>query len=90
MRTRQGTPFPIVNSVVEPSGHSTYRIISGVEVFTRRWPILSRCGCTYERADDRLVAIDVPAHIVSVYRALEDGERAGEWDFEEGHCGRRV
>ncbi len=92
VHTRPGVPFPIVDSVVEPSGHSTYRVMSDADVFTRRWPTLNRYGCTYERADGRLVAIDVPADadIAGVYRALEDGERAGEWDFEEGHCGHRI
>ncbi|MBA2303960.1 MAG: DUF4265 domain-containing protein [Acidobacteria bacterium] len=50
---------------------------------------LSSYGCTFERADKRLVAIDVPpdADISGVYRALEEGGHTGEWDFEEGHYG---
>lgn len=41
------------------------------------------------RWSGRLFAIDVPpeADIHGVYSMLEDGEREGAWDFEEGHCG---
>jgi len=92
VRTRPGEPFPIVDSVSEPSGHSTYRVISSAEAFAQRWPTLSAYGCTYERANENLVAIDVPANadIKRVYSALEDGVNQGQWDFEEGHCGHRV
>jgi hypothetical protein len=92
VHTRAGQPFPVVDGVVEPSGHSTYRVISNGEVFARRWPTLSVQGCTYERATADLVAVDVPADadIDAVYRALEEGERAGDWDFEEGHCSHGV
>lgn len=91
VRARPERHLWIVEIVLERSGHSTYRVVCDPPVFERRWPSLSALGCTYERADARLVAVDVPAqsNIWAVYRSLEDGERTGEWDFEEGHCGHR-
>jgi hypothetical protein len=79
-------------------GHSTYRIFlaDGVRVdgpkFKTYWKRLERLGCTYEGAGDRLFSIDVPpsVEIVAVYRILEEGEQAGVWEFEEGHCGHSI
>jgi hypothetical protein len=84
--------------VTEPcirGGHSTYRVYlaEGLTVdspeFETYWRRLKLLGCTYEGASNRLLSIDVPpaADIFSVYRILQDGERAGVWEFEEGHCG---
>ena len=49
---------------------------------------LEGLGCTFEKATARLYAVDVPkeSDIDAVYRALEQGEEAGAWEFEEGHC----
>ncbi len=75
------------------SGHSTYRLVlpedTTEEKFLKDWVRLAEFGCTYERATRRYVAIDVPPHadIYAVYRVLEEGERARQWEFEEGHCG---
>ena len=92
VRVRTSDSWPIVEEVIGRSGHSTYRVICDRTAFERRWPTVAATGCTYERADDRLVAIDVPpeADIHRVYAALEAGETAGDWEFEEGHCGHRV
>ena len=59
------------------------------EKFLKDWVRLGELGCTYERATRRYVAIDVPPHadIYAVYQVLEEGERACQWEFEEGHCG---
>jgi hypothetical protein len=82
--------------VTSRAGHSTYRLflVEGlsVERFENAWKPLARHGCTYERATNRLVAVDVPpsANIHEVYSLLEKGERAGLWDFQEGHCGHTV
>ena len=92
VRVRKSDSWPIVEEVIERSGHSTYRVICEPAAFERRWPTVAATGCTYERGDATLVAIDVPpeADIHRVYKALEAGESAGDWDFEEGHCGHAV
>lgn len=35
------------------------------------------------------MSVDVPppADMYAVYKALEEGESAGLWEFEEAHCG---
>ena len=82
-----------VTGVAVRGGHSTYRLAlpedANEEKFLQEWIPLKELGCTYERATRRYVAIDVPppADIYAVYKALEEGESAGQWEFEEGHCG---
>jgi Domain of unknown function (DUF4265) len=82
-----------VTGVAARGGHSTYRLVlpedTTEEVFLQDWTPLRELGCTYKRASRRFVAIDVPppADIYAVYKALEDGENADRWEFEEGHCG---
>jgi hypothetical protein len=84
----------MVVGVAQRSGHSTYRVFlpapKGEEEFALLWEPLARLGCTYERANTRLIGIDVPseADVYAVYAALEQGEQANhQWSFEEGHCG---
>lgn len=83
----------VVTGVAARGGHSTYRLVlpedTNEETFLQDWARLKELGCTYERATRRFVAIDVPPHadIYPVYEALEEGERASAWEFEEGHCG---
>ena len=85
----------VVQGLCLRGGHSTYRVFlaEGLEVdspdFETHWSRLEQLGCTYEGAGKRLLAIDVPpsADIFAVYRFLEKGEKAGVWEFEEGHCG---
>jgi Domain of unknown function (DUF4265) len=83
----------VVVGIVARGGHSTYRLVlpddTTEEMFLIGWIPLRELGCTYERATRRFVAIDVPPHadIQAVYRALEEGEKAQLWEFEEGHCG---
>jgi uncharacterized protein DUF4265 len=57
--------------------------------FRTAWERLQALGCTYEQASSHLLLVDVPPHadIYAVYVLLEEGENAGVWDFEEGHCG---
>ena len=86
------------NSVIERSGHSTYRIIIEHECrkFKSYWKKLEKLGYTYESStyntsegEKTLYAIDVPASS-NVYKAdsvLERGEKNRIWIFEEGHCG---
>lgn len=79
--------------VAKSSGHSTYRVFiienKPQEEFDLFWKPLEKLGCTYERATKNLFAIDVPlsVNIHEVYKLLENGEKAGYWEFEEGHCG---
>jgi hypothetical protein len=89
---------PVMREVSLSAGHSTYRIFVSEQVsigdktFEKHWKALQLLGCTYERATEHLVAVDVPAkaNIHKVYELLEAGERAGTWTFEEGHCGHGV
>src|SRR5215471_1960284 len=85
----------VINGILRRNGHSTYRLIlsdSFDELSFQKWflPFAAQ-GCTFERADDRLIAIDVPpgSDVVRVYAELEKGEKLGRWDFEEGHYGHR-
>jgi hypothetical protein len=93
-RTQDGKE--VVHGVSLRSGHSTYRVFvkAPIEVgssgFDRAWRPIQDLGCTYERATEHLLAIDVPssADLDAVYALLESSEAAGVWNFEEGHCGR--
>lgn len=83
----------MVAGVTQRGGHSTYRVFlpapMGEEEFAPLWEPLARLGCTYERANTRLIGIDVPpeADVYAVYAVLEQGEKATQWSFEEGCCG---
>ena len=69
--------------VYERGGHSTYRIFlvgeHSAQQFEEAWKPLQEMGCSYERATDYLVAVDVPpvTDIYEAYAALEQGETAG-------------
>ena len=80
--------------VVRRGGHSTYRLflqggntIKDIK-FRDLWKRLEQLGCTFENANDRFVAVDVPptSDIHAAYKQFEAGERDGIWVFEEGHC----
>ncbi len=78
------------------AGHSTYRILKAREldpaVFSRHWEPLKRLGCSYEGDGAALVAVDVPpqAEVRVVHELLLAGEKAGVWEFEEGHRGHEL
>jgi hypothetical protein len=84
-----------VQDVVARGGHSTYRVFLSQDGkgarsrFAESWRPLEEIGATYEQANDRLFAIDVPrgTDIYRAYELLESGEQAGVWDFQEAHCG---
>jgi len=82
--------------VEKRGGHSTYRLMVSPEAigptFESRWDRLSEIGCGLERASARFVAVDVPPRtdIYAAYDLIEDGQLAGVWLFEEGHCGHSV
>ena len=86
----------VFRRVYRRGGHSTYRIFLVGEESERRfeeaWEPLRKIGCTYERATDYLVAMDVPPHtdIYEAYADLEKGLSLGVWDFEEAHCGHQL
>ncbi len=73
--------------------NSTYRFFlvseNSQQGFESAWQPLEALKCTYERATDFLLAVDVPpkTDIYEAYEILEQGLEAGVWDFEEGHCG---
>jgi len=83
----------IVQGVAQRGGHSTYRMIlnpeTSTEEFEAAWEKLGSLGNTYERATDRLIAIDVPpeADIYQTFDALQLGENENFWGFEEADCG---
>jgi len=87
----------IVREVVSPSGHSTYRVFPRAPEFSRaaveeRLAALRALGAILERANPKLIAVDVPpdADIDAIYGVLEDGEDVeGLWTLDEGHYGRR-
>jgi hypothetical protein len=79
--------------VVSRGGHSTYRIFAKkghenprVQVLLKK---LNALHCDIEVGTKGLIAVDVlpEADIHKVYAALEEGQRAGTIDFQEGHCG---
>jgi len=78
------------SKVIIRGGHSTYRIIlKNKNEFESFWKPIQKAGCFYEFAEGSLYAIDVlpKADIDEVYSLLEEGEKQGVWEFEEGHCG---
>jgi len=82
--------------VSKRAGHSTYRIMLDAQAddkkFGQYWNKLEEIGCTYERGQGSLYAMDVPSetNIYKTYEFLEVGEKDGIWDFEEGHCGHPI
>ncbi|HVX41710.1 MAG TPA: DUF4265 domain-containing protein [Gemmatimonadaceae bacterium] len=92
--TKQEDGRPMMAGISLRSGHSTYRAFIkapaelGSPEFNRAWNPIEQQGCTYERATEHLIAIDVPhsANLATVYALLEDGESAGVWDFEEAYA----
>lgn len=93
VRAKEKDDQLLFSDVAARGGHSTYRLFlrggRSEEDFIRAWEPLEQLGCSYEGATKRLLAIDVPpeANIYQAYKRLQDGEAAGIWDFQEGHCG---
>jgi hypothetical protein len=93
MKARIENDVPLFEDVAQRGGHSTYRIYAKSD---RRSPevmkvlqTLEKMHCDMEPATDKIVNVDVlpEADIYAVYQVLEDAERAGILEFEEGHCG---
>ena len=85
-------------SVLTRGGHSTYRVWlqdpEGYEGtgWKELWPYFAELGCSFERAKQRWMAIDVPkaSNVDAVYALLAEGEADGVWEFSEGHCGHSL
>lgn len=89
-----GQNGPVLNSIVERGGHSTYRIFiqhqtdEAVEMLNS----IKMKGCEWEATKFRggdLYALDIPPHvnIRVVYEILKKGQTDGIWLFEEGYVG---
>jgi hypothetical protein len=63
------------------------RTIQG-EDFAAMWMPISKLGATYENANGRLIAVDIPPDrdIQSIYSQFETGKAMGVWVFEEANC----
>ncbi len=73
--------------VVEPSGHSTFRVLvyDKAQIQAVRG-LLEQLGCGTEKSHlPRLVAIDIPptVSLQAVRQALETGREQERWDYEE-------
>jgi hypothetical protein len=79
--------------VLYQGGHSTYRLFlqGGRTIqdkdFTSLWKPISELGATYENANSRFVAVDIPPgkDIRTIYNHFEEGEKLGVWAFEEAN-----
>ena len=87
---------PTFSEVLSRAGHSTYRIFAShgkddpqVQGLLRT---LNEHHCDIEIANARLIAVDVlpEADIYQVFGILENAEKEGYIDFQEGHCGHQV
>ena len=85
--------IPVFEDVIRRGGHSTYRIYAKTD---RRDPdvlnvirTLENMHCEIENATDKIVGVDVlpEADIYAVYKVLDNAERAGILEFQEGDCG---
>jgi hypothetical protein len=77
--------------VIEPSGHSTFRVLVYDETQVQEvCSLLERLGCGTEQSHlSRLVAIDIPptVSLETVRQALEPGRAQERWDYEEACLG---
>jgi hypothetical protein len=85
---------PRVEKIVHTSGHRTLRFFFGkevpVDVQQETLDALRRLGLSFERADERYVAVDVPPNVdyEAVCSELAGLERAGRLKYET--CEMRV
>ena len=88
------TNFPIVEEVIESSGHSTYRIfvyagaVDNLE-FDKYWNPVENLGCSFEgQTGNKMLGVDVPpkTDIFKLYKFLQEGENSEVWGFEEANC----
>jgi hypothetical protein len=89
-----GDNEPMLESIVERAGHSTYRVFiqnKNIEAL-RMLDAVKVLGCDWEKTNFRggeLYALDIPPEvdIYEVYNILEKGQTEGSWLFEEGYVG---
>ncbi|WP_158587973.1 DUF4265 domain-containing protein [Actinomadura logoneensis] len=87
-----GSPEQVwVDSLIEPSGHSTVRVIffraAGREPENELRRELDRLGVNiHETTYDGMISADIPGEVNygSVRAALDEGESRGLWEFDEG------
>jgi len=86
----EGEGFPVVQRVLQASGHSTYAIwvIAGIESngeFAKYWQPIEDLGCSFEGAGSQLLSVDVPSStdVAKAFRLMQLGEDAGVWYFQE-------
>jgi Domain of unknown function (DUF4265) len=76
------------DTVLVPSGNSTFRIWLAEEIIGESEAVLSelrRMGCVAEITLDRLIGVDVgPSIEERVWEYLQDGLQAGRWDLQVG------
>lgn len=78
---------------LQQSGHSTYRLFLNRDLDDQQvqehWALLAAIGCTYERATEHLLTVDVPpsASVSRAFELMNEGQADSVWDFEEGHVG---
>ena len=79
----------VLRSVVERSGHSTFRVWLNEDVTPERdgmTATLKDLGARVEVTFGRLVAIDAPPeHEADIWDYLEAGQQASRWDLQVGH-----
>ena len=77
--------------IIKRGGHSTLRLFfkSKLSEQEKQFEMdkLNKRGAVVERATESLFAIDVPlnANLHSVKSLLQEGERRGIWEYEEGY-----
>lgn len=82
---------PTFAEVVEPSGHSTYRLALRDGVDPERFSELTRplreLGCGFERFTQRMLGVDIPpaVDIYAAYELIDRGMANGTWDFDEAN-----
>ncbi|ATB35778.1 hypothetical protein CYFUS_001192 [Cystobacter fuscus] len=79
------------SELVRPSGHSTLQLwFSRQEDVESVREALRQRGCASELSDlPRLVAVDVPPHVpyANIKALLEQGEQAGQFEYQEACLG---
>jgi len=93
VKARIENDVPVFEDVVRHGGHSTYRIYANSDRrnsdVMKVIQTLEKMHCEMENATDKIVGVDVlpEADINAVYKVLDDAERTGILEFQEGHCG---
>jgi Domain of unknown function (DUF4265) len=93
IKTKNEDGTPVFDAVERRGGHSIYRAYAKSDrsdpELVNVLETLKKMNCDLEPATDKIVNVDVlpGADIYAVYQVLDNAERAGILEFEEGHCG---